>query len=221
MNDTADDQPDRQLLFLQEMAEEHATIAGDVAEIDSHTWAIHGVIPVGGDVILAEFETYDQARTVLDKLATDEPARMITHLRLDTNRRQRNEMTSFAPGGSAVHESDDGAAVFAAVRRRLFGIAYRMVGSWTEAEDIVQDVWIRWQGYDRTTVLEPDGVPRHDDSPSTRTNATQSARVRYESYVGDWVHEPADSGVDPASRTVQSEELRARHPGPAGAAVAG
>ena len=74
MNDTADDQPDRQLLFLQEMAEEHATIAGDVAEIDSHTWAIHGVIPVGGDVILAEFETYDQAKTVLDNLTTDEPA---------------------------------------------------------------------------------------------------------------------------------------------------
>jgi hypothetical protein len=73
MNDTPDEQPDRQLLFLREMVEERAVIAGDVAEIDTHTWAIHGVIPVGGDVIMAEFETYAQARTALDGLSSDEP----------------------------------------------------------------------------------------------------------------------------------------------------
>ena len=131
---------------------------------------------------------------------------MITQLPSDTSGRQRTEMTSFAPGGSAVHESDDGAAVFAAVRRRLFGIAYRMVGSWTEAEDIVQDVWIRWQGYDPTTVLNPTAF-LVTTTARLAINATQSARVRYESYVGEWVHEPADSSVDPTSRTVQSEEL--------------
>jgi hypothetical protein len=77
MNDTPGEQPDRQIRFLRELIEEQATIAGDVAEIDSHTWAIHGVIPVGGDVIMAEFETYDQARIVLDELSADgspEPA---------------------------------------------------------------------------------------------------------------------------------------------------
>ena len=138
----------------------------------------------------------------------------------NTNGRQRTEMTSFAPGGSAVHESDDGAADFAAVRRRLFGIAYRMVGSWTEAEDIVQDVWIRWQGYDRTTVLNPTAF-LVTTTARLAINATQSARVRYESYVGEWVHEPADSSVDPPSRIVQIGGVGARHPGPAGAAFSG
>ncbi|MDX6585518.1 MAG: hypothetical protein QOI10_4702, partial [Solirubrobacterales bacterium] len=45
---------------------------------------------------------------------------------------------------------DEAAAAFAGIRPRLFGIAYRMLGSVAEAEDIVQEVWIRWQGYDRT-----------------------------------------------------------------------
>ena len=58
---------------------------------------------------------------------------------------------------------DDALAVFSDVRPRLFGIAYRMLGSATEAEDIVQETWLRWQGTDRTVVQEPAGVPGHDD----------------------------------------------------------
>ena len=44
---------------------------------------------------------------------------------------------------------------FMAVRPRLFGIAYRMLGSATEAEDVLQDVWIRWQEVDTATVESP------------------------------------------------------------------
>jgi hypothetical protein len=62
-------QPDRQLQFLHELIEEHASIAGDIAEIGPHTFVIHGVIPVDGAVLVAEFGTYDQARSVLDQLA--------------------------------------------------------------------------------------------------------------------------------------------------------
>ena len=58
-------------------------------------------------------------------------------------------------GQTAAGELDDAAVVFAGVRRRLFGIAYRMLGSWTEAEDIVQEAWLRWQGTDRSVVLNP------------------------------------------------------------------
>lgn len=72
MNDERDEQPDGQLLFLQELVEEHATIAGDVVEIGTHTWAIHGFIAVDGDVIMAEFDTRDQATTVLDQLSGSE-----------------------------------------------------------------------------------------------------------------------------------------------------
>ena len=44
-----------------------------------------------------------------------------------------------------IDECDDGLSAFAPVRPRLFGIAYRMLGSAAEAEDVVQDVWMRWQ----------------------------------------------------------------------------
>lgn len=60
--------PDGRLVFLEELLEEHATIAGDVIELDSHTWAIHGSVAVDGDVILAEFATEDEARMVLGEL---------------------------------------------------------------------------------------------------------------------------------------------------------
>ena len=49
------------------------------------------------------------------------------------------------------------------MRPRLFGIAYRMLGSAAEAEDIVQDVWVRWQTADRSVVRGCRGIPRDDD----------------------------------------------------------
>ena len=64
------DLPDPQLEFLQELATDHATIAGDVVQISNGTWAIHGSIPVDGDVLLAEYETHDRAQQVLDQLPT-------------------------------------------------------------------------------------------------------------------------------------------------------
>ena len=69
-NDTGDDgeQPDSQLLFLEELVQEGATVSGGVLEIDIHTWAIHGSIAVDGDVIMAEYRTESLARRVLDEL---------------------------------------------------------------------------------------------------------------------------------------------------------
>ena len=66
---------DPQLEFLEELVSEHATIAGDVVEIDTHTWAIHGSIAVDGDVIMAEFDTEEHARMVLRELSEDEHGR--------------------------------------------------------------------------------------------------------------------------------------------------
>ena len=60
---------DEKILFLQQLIEDRATVAADVVEVDAHTWAVHGVIPVGGDVIMAEFETQDEAKTVLGQLS--------------------------------------------------------------------------------------------------------------------------------------------------------
>src|SRR5690242_15453581 len=96
--------------------------------------------------------------------------------------------------------SDDleqAAAVFGEVRPRLFGIAYRMLGSAAEAEDIVQDVWLRWQTADRSVVLNP---AAYLSTATTRLaiNATQTARVRRETYIGPWLPEPVDTGADPS-----------------------
>jgi hypothetical protein len=65
------EQPDRRLLFLRELVDENARIAGDISEIAANTWASHGAIPVDGDVIMAEYDTYDQARVALDSLSAD------------------------------------------------------------------------------------------------------------------------------------------------------
>ena len=90
----------------------------------------------------------------------------------------------------------DAAAVFSRVRPRLFGIAYRMLGSVSEAEDIVQDAWIRWQGADRAAVRNPDAFLA---TTTTRLaiNEAQSARARRETYVGPWLPEPVDTSADP------------------------
>src|ERR1700749_1352129 len=78
---------------------------------------------------------------------------------------------------------DDGLAAFAAVRPRLFGIAYRMRGSAAEAEDILQDVWLRWQATNRSVVHDPAAFLA---TTTTRIciNLAKSAHSRLETYVG-------------------------------------
>jgi RNA polymerase sigma-70 factor, ECF subfamily len=97
-------------------------------------------------------------------------------------------------------------AEFVAVRGRLFGIAYRMLGSRTEAEDIVQEAWLRWQNYDRSTVADP---PAFLATTITRLciNALQSARVRRETYIGPWLPEPVDTRDDPHLGAERGEAL--------------
>lgn len=101
---------------------------------------------------------------------------------------------------------DQATAQFIAVRGRLFGIAYRMLGTRTEAEDIVQDVWLRWQRYDRSKVIEPAAFLA---TTTTRLciNALQSARARRETYIGPWLPEPVDTSADPALGAERGEAL--------------
>ena len=82
------------------------------------------------------------------------------------------------------------------VRPRLFAIAYRMLGSAAEAEDIVQDVWVRWQNADRTMVRDATAFLA---TTATRLaiNVMQSARSRRETSVGPWLPEPVDTSTDP------------------------
>ena len=91
---------------------------------------------------------------------------------------------------------EEAAAVFTSLRPRLFGIAYRMLSSATEAEDLVQEVWLRWQLCDRAAVVNP---PAFLATTMTRlvVNALRLARVRRETYIGPWLPEPVDTSADP------------------------
>jgi RNA polymerase sigma-70 factor (ECF subfamily) len=95
---------------------------------------------------------------------------------------------------------------FMAVRPRLFGIAYRMLGSATEAEDIVQDVWLRWQDVDVANVESP---AAYLATATTRAsiNAATTARARRETYIGPWLPEPVDTSQDPALGAERGEAL--------------
>jgi RNA polymerase sigma-70 factor (TIGR02957 family) len=97
-------------------------------------------------------------------------------------------------------------AVFEQTRPRLFGIAYRVLGSASEAEDVVQDAWLRWQGYDRSAVEDPAAFLA---TTTTRLaiNVAQSARVRRETYIGPWLPEPVDTRSDPTLGAETGEAL--------------
>ena len=85
---------------------------------------------------------------------------------------------------------------YSEVRPRLFGIAYRMLGSAADAEDLLQDVWLRWQNYDHAEVTNP-GAFLAKITTRLAINASQTARARHETYVGPWLPEPVDTSADP------------------------
>lgn len=101
---------------------------------------------------------------------------------------------------------DDGLSDFVSVRPRLFGIAYSMLGSAAEAEDIVQDVWLRWQTTDRRMVQNAPGFLA---TTTTRLaiNVVKSARSRRETYIGPSLPEPVDTSADPGLGVELSEAL--------------
>ena len=95
---------------------------------------------------------------------------------------------------------------FVEVRPRLFGIAYRMLGSVADAEDVVQDAWLR---FNRT---DPDTIRNTSAFLATTTtrlaiNAATSARARREVYVGPWLPQPVGTADDPLLGAEQSEAV--------------
>jgi RNA polymerase sigma-70 factor, ECF subfamily len=113
-----------------------------------------------------------------------------------------------SPSNVATSEHDDGLLAFASVSRRLFGIAYRMLGSAAEAEDVVQDVWLRWQQSTNRNAIE--NPPAYLATTTTRLciNVAQSAHSRRESYIGIWLPEPVDTSADPGIGAERGEALK-------------
>jgi RNA polymerase sigma-70 factor (ECF subfamily) len=116
-----------------------------------------------------------------------------------------------APGADG-----DTAAVYQSLRPLLFSIAYRMLGSVSEAEDVVQEAFLR---YHRAVADQgqPDSPKAYLSAVVTRLSIDQlrSARVRRESYVGDWLPEPlltrpvplGQPAADPAALAEQADSL--------------
>ncbi|MEU4096801.1 sigma-70 family RNA polymerase sigma factor [Streptomyces sp. NPDC026673] len=107
-----------------------------------------------------------------------------------------------------AHSCDDAHAIFTQLRPRLFGIAYRVLGSAADAEDVVREVWLRWQRTDRSAVLNPSA---HLASTATRLaiDTARSAHANRRSYIGPWLPEPIDTGTDAeaGSREAETESL--------------
>jgi RNA polymerase sigma-70 factor (ECF subfamily) len=101
---------------------------------------------------------------------------------------------------------DDGLRTFFDVRPRLFGIAYRMLGSAAEAEDMMQDAWMRWQSTDRKGIHD---APAYLATITTRlaVNVRKSARSRREGYFETWLPEPVDTSADPGLGAQRGEAL--------------
>jgi RNA polymerase sigma-70 factor, ECF subfamily len=106
---------------------------------------------------------------------------------------------------------DDVAAAYADLRPLLFSIAYRMLGSVSEAEDLVQEAFVRYQrALDDGTAVESPKAWLSAVVTRLAIDHLRSARVRRETYVGEWLPEPLvtdDAGNDPAEIAEQAESL--------------
>ena len=100
------------------------------------------------------------------------------------------------------------AASFEPYRRRLLGLAYRMLGSMADAEDAVQETYLRWHAADRERVLDPRAFLMTTTARICLDMLT-SARLRREEYAGPWLPEPVvdTAALAPDSRTELAEDL--------------
>jgi RNA polymerase sigma-70 factor (ECF subfamily) len=91
----------------------------------------------------------------------------------------------------ATHDTIDNAAAdpFSAARPRLIALAYRMLGSMGDAEDAVQETYLRWHGADRATIRTPAAWLT---TACTRIciDRLRKAKVEREAYIGTWLPEP-------------------------------
>jgi len=106
----------------------------------------------------------------------------------------------------SVNDTDRSVDVFEALRPRLGAIAYRLLGSASEAEDAVQEAYLRWQGADREQVRVPAAWLTRVLTNVCLTQL-QSARARREVYVGEWLPEPLLGG-DPMLGPEDTAEQR-------------
>jgi RNA polymerase sigma-70 factor (ECF subfamily) len=103
-------------------------------------------------------------------------------------------------------ELDQSVAAFISLRPRLLRIAYRTLGSRTDAEDVVQEAWLRWQGAERAGVKNPSAFLTTTTS-RLALNVAQSAWRRREHVASQWPAEPVDDTVRPDLEAEQADAV--------------
>ena len=98
--------------------------------------------------------------------------------------------------------------VFEAARPRLLGLAYRMVGTMADAEDVVQEAWLRWNGADQGSIERPDAWLTTVTARLAIDRIRATSRRR-EEYVGPWLPEPVvvDAGPEAVAEVADSLTL--------------
>lgn len=96
--------------------------------------------------------------------------------------------------------------VFTRHRNLLFSVAYRILGSAADAEDAVQDAWLKWSAADRSQVAEPEAYLTRIVS-NLALERLRSARHQRETYVGPWLPEPILTGGDVAEVATVTESV--------------
>lgn len=102
--------------------------------------------------------------------------------------------------------SADALGPFTAHRRLLFDVAYRMLGSVVDAEDVLQDAWLSWDRADRSVVLNPRAYLVRTVT-NLSLNRLTSARATREAYVGPWLPEPLLTVPDTAEEAERAESV--------------
>jgi len=95
---------------------------------------------------------------------------------------------------------------FSEYRKLLFAIAYRLLGSAADAEDVVQDAWFKWSGADRSLVSDPKAYLARIVS-NLAVERLRSTRRQRETYVGPWLPEPILTQADAAEDIATAESV--------------
>jgi RNA polymerase sigma-70 factor, ECF subfamily len=96
--------------------------------------------------------------------------------------------------------------VFTGHRNLLFSVAYRILGTAADAEDAVQDAWVKWSAADRSRVADPKAYLVRIVT-NVAMDRLRSAQHRRETYVGPWLPEPILTGADTAEDVAAAESV--------------
>jgi RNA polymerase sigma-70 factor, ECF subfamily len=106
-----------------------------------------------------------------------------------------------------VAHPDSPTELFERERPHLVGLAYRMLGTVADAEDVVQEAWLRWQAVPERSIDRP-GAWLTTVTTRLALDHLRAARRRRESYVGPWLPEPVVTDIGPAETAELADSLR-------------